>query len=78
MYRDALHVRRHHAALGDGTLTWIDAGPDVLAFRREPGFECWVNLGADPVPLPAGEILAESTDVTAGMIPTDAAVWLQA
>ncbi len=77
MYRDALHVRRHHQALGDGTLTWIDGGPAVLAFRREPGFECWVNLGANPVPLPRGELLAASADVTGGVIPTDAAVWLR-
>jgi len=77
LYRDALHVRRHHPALGDGSLTWIDAGPDILAFRREPGFECWVNLGADPVPLPAGDILASSADESDGVIARDGAVWLQ-
>ena len=77
MYRDALHVRRRHPALGDGTLTWLDAGPTVLAFRRDPGFACWVNLGAEPVPLPAGDILASSADVTDGLLTTDAAVWVQ-
>ncbi len=54
-----------------------DGRRDLLAFRREPGFECWVNLGAGPVALPAGEVLAASTDITGGTVPTDAAVWLQ-
>jgi len=72
-----LGVRRTHPALGDGTLEWIDAGPYVVAIRREPGFECWINLGADPVPLPQGQVLVASADVSAGTIPTDVAVWLQ-
>jgi alpha-glucosidase len=77
LYRTALGVRRTHPALGDGTLEWIDAGPYVVAIRREPGFECWINLGADPVPLPQGQVLVASADVSAGTIPTDVAVWLQ-
>jgi alpha-glucosidase len=77
LYRAALRVRRTHPALGDGTLEWIDAGPDVVAFRRTPGFECRINLGADPVSMPEGQVLVASADRPAGTIPTDVAVWLQ-
>ena len=77
LYRQALQVRRQNPALGDGRLVWVDAGRDVVAFRRDPGFECWINLGPDPVPLPEGHVLVASADVSAGSIPTDAAVWLQ-
>jgi alpha-glucosidase len=65
------------AVWGDGTLEWIDAGPDVVAFRREPGSECWTNLVADPVPMPQGQVLVASAEAHAGTIPTDVAVWLQ-
>ena len=58
-------------------LSWIDAGPDVVTFRREPGSECWINLGADPVPMPQGQVLVASAEAHAGTIPTDVAVWLQ-
>ena len=34
----ALRIRRRHPALGDGTLRWLDAPPDVLAFARHPAF----------------------------------------
>ncbi|HET7723792.1 MAG TPA: glycoside hydrolase family 13 protein [Propionibacteriaceae bacterium] len=77
LYRRALEVRRTHPALGDGTLDWVDAGPDVLAFRRSPGFECRVNLGPEPVSLPEGEVLVASDDVSGRTLPTDAAVWRQ-
>ncbi|MFQ6200515.1 glycoside hydrolase family 13 protein, partial [Streptomyces sp. NPDC000405] len=48
LYRAALRLRHEHPALGDGTLTWLDDTPArVLAFRRDPGFVCVVNLSAD-------------------------------
>ncbi len=37
LYRAALTIRAAHPALGDGELEWVEAGPDVLAFRSEPG-----------------------------------------
>jgi alpha-glucosidase len=46
LYRRALHTRRSLAALGDGTLTWLEAGGDVLAFQRnDTDFVCIVNCG---------------------------------
>lgn len=78
LYRRALHVRREQAALGDGSLTWLDAPAGVLAFRREPGLACWVNIGAGPAPLPEGEVLVATDDVADRRLPVDAAVWLRA
>jgi alpha-glucosidase len=78
LYRAALRVRRTHPALGDGTLRWLGTPPDVLAFAREPGFVCLVNLSAFPSPLPAGtQVLLASGPLTGYQeIPVDTAAWL--
>lgn len=79
LYRQALAIRGDHPALGDGQLQWLDAGASVLAFRREPGLECWVNFGTTPVALPAQtELLISSVPLSAdGSLPPDATAWLQ-
>ncbi len=78
LYRAALAIRNAHPALGDGVMQWLDAPADVLALSREPGFACWVNLGADAVPLPKdAKVLVSSGALTAaGDLPSDTAVWL--
>jgi hypothetical protein len=78
LYRAALRLRRSHPALGDGTLRWLDVPEDVLAFAREPGFGCLVNISDRPVPLPAGAgVLLASHPLDAGdPLPPDATVWL--
>ena len=78
LYRAALRIRRRHPALGDRTLRWLDAPPDMLAFARDPGFLCLVNLSTQPVPVPAGaRVLLASSPLTAGRaLPADAAAWL--
>ena len=80
LYRLGLRIRREHPALGDGTLEWLDAPEGVLAFLREPGFACLVNISADAVALPAGyEVELASGALTADeKVPTDTAVWLRA
>ncbi|MGB9378533.1 MAG: alpha-amylase family glycosyl hydrolase, partial [Mycobacteriales bacterium] len=80
LYRSALRIRREHAALGDGTLTWHDTPEGSLAFGREPGFACLVNVSAEALPLPAGaDVLLASGPLTADrLVPSDTAVWLQA
>ena len=82
LYQQALALRRRHAALGDGTMEWLDVGTHALAFRREPGFTCVVNLGADDLALP-DELVAGSEVVLAShpladrrRIPSDTTVWL--
>jgi alpha-glucosidase len=78
LYRRALELRRAHPALGDGTLTWIEAPEGALAFAREPGFTCIVNFAGDPVPLPVGAevLIASSSLADDGRLPADTAVWL--
>ena len=77
LYRSALRVRRATPALGDGTLAWVDSDPDVLHFRRDPGFACVVNLGTYAVPLPHGEVLLASGALDDdGALPADTAAWV--
>ena len=90
MYRQAIRLRHRLPALGDGDLDWLEAGQDLLAFRREPGFTCVVNLGDKPADLPdelqdellselQGErspaILASGPLQADGKIPGATAVW---
>ena len=78
LYRAALTLRRAEPALGDGTLTWLPAPDGVLAFAREPGFTCLVNLGDAAVPLPAhDELLLASGPLDDDRLPPDTAVWLR-
>ncbi len=78
LYRAALRVRRGHPAFGDGTLTWLDDTPaGVLAFRREPGFVCVVNLSTEPYQLPDHtSILLAGEPVENGRLAPDQAAWL--
>ncbi|MBT2418546.1 glycoside hydrolase family 13 protein [Streptomyces sp. ISL-22] len=77
LYRAALRLRRATPALGDSALTWLDAPDGVLAFRRDPGFVCVVNLSAEPYPLPGHtDVLLASGSVEAGVLAPDEAVWL--
>jgi alpha-glucosidase len=79
LYRDALRLRR--SVLGGsalGELTWVDAPERVLRLRRGEGFECVVNFGPEPVPLPEqAEILLGSGPIVDGLLPTDTAAWLR-
>jgi alpha-glucosidase len=85
LYRAALALRRELPALGDGSLFWIDAdGPDsesrVLAFRRDPGFVCVVNVGDEPAAPPDavrdGSLLLSSDPLEGdGRLPGATAAW---
>lgn len=78
LYRRALAVRAGHPALGDGDLAWVEAGEHAIAFRRDPGFGCWVNFGPEPLALPAGaEVVLASDELAAGELPADTAAWLR-
>jgi alpha-glucosidase len=77
LYRTALRVRRYHPALGDGTMTWLEAPEGVLSFSREPGFVCVVNLSTEPYELPAhSELLLASGPLEEGVLGPDQAVWM--
>jgi alpha-glucosidase len=82
LYRTALQSRRKLPALGDGMLTWIPVGDDVLAFRREPGFACVVNVRDEPAKLPhelreATLLLGSSPIIDDGMLPAATAAWYE-
>jgi len=83
LYRAAIAIRRAHPALGGGELTWLEAEPSVLAFRRTGdagGAEltCVVNLGTDPVDIGRyGEPVMSSADLDGSLLPIDTAVWLR-
>ena len=75
MYRLALRLRRR-LRLGHGTLRWIPAAPDVVAFRNGQ-LLVMTNLGEQPAPLPRGTaIIHASTELADGVsVPTDTTVW---
>ncbi|PWI44866.1 glycoside hydrolase family 13 protein [Streptomyces sp. ICBB 8177] len=78
LYRAALRLRRREPALGDGTLTWLDAGPGVLAFRRDASFACVLNLAPHAVRLPEHRApLLASGALDGDRLPPDTAVWLR-
>ena len=74
MYHDALRLRRE-LGLGEGELTWVEADDHVVAFDNGE-VRVLVNVAGAPVPLPDGEVLLASTELS-GELPTDAAVWLR-
>jgi alpha-glucosidase len=76
LYRAALALRHSEVGLGDGTMEWIEAGADVLAFSRPGGFACYVNFGK-AIDLPEGEVLLSSNPVQSDILETDTAVWLR-
>jgi alpha-glucosidase len=80
MYQAALAERARNEALGDGTLAWLPTPDGVLAFRREPGFTCVVNVTDEPVPVPEGisgrVLLGSDPTATATELPANSAIWL--
>ncbi|WP_085873616.1 MULTISPECIES: glycoside hydrolase family 13 protein [unclassified Nocardioides] len=73
-YRAALAARRTFATTAGDDIELLDAGDDVLAFRRGP-VTVVLNCGTEPVALPSGEVLMASGPVDAEL-PADTAVWL--
>jgi len=77
MYREALALRKLEEGLGDGPMTWIEAGKDVVAFSRPGNFACFINFGA-AIEIPNGaKVLISSGPLQGNLIPTDTAVWLR-
>ncbi|MBN9172515.1 MAG: glycoside hydrolase family 13 protein [Microbacterium sp.] len=74
LYRTLLAQRRARG-LGTGSLEWIDAGDDVIAFRNG-NVTVVANLGAVAVAVPSGRVLAASAPLGDGMLPPDTTVWV--
>jgi alpha-glucosidase len=78
LYRQAIELRRTHAAFAGTDLEWYGAPPGCFAFRRKGGgLICALNTTNELVPLPPGEILASSGPLQEGLLPPDTAVWLK-
>jgi len=67
-YRAVLGLRKRHAALGHGTIVFIDGDADVLAFFREANAEkliCVFNFSRDEVRwmLPSGTLVFDELEL---------------
>ncbi|MDP9463819.1 MAG: DUF3459 domain-containing protein, partial [Actinomycetota bacterium] len=76
LYRDALRLRRELTELHGDLYSWMELGEEVIAFSRGDRFTCVVNFGAQPIDLPAGEVLLSSVPMD-GVVPADAAAWVK-
>ncbi|QCO99463.1 glycoside hydrolase family 13 protein [Arthrobacter sp. 24S4-2] len=76
LYRKALKLRRELQTAEE--LEWVETGnPNVLQFSRHGGWQSVTNFGAEPVELPAGEVLLSSAPLEAGKLPANATAWLR-
>jgi len=75
-YRRAIALRRDLRDDLPRVVEWLDLGEDVLAFSRGD-LRVVLNTGRSAVPLPPGEVLLASGDVTSDLPPGTAA-WLRA
>ncbi|GAB3489806.1 glycoside hydrolase family 13 protein [Amycolatopsis cihanbeyliensis] len=75
LYRRALRIR---AGLPGGTPRWLDTPTGVLAFARDPGFACVVNLSGAAAPMPPHESVSlSSAPLDGDRLPPDTAAWLR-
>jgi alpha-glucosidase len=77
LYQAALHIRRKHPDLGEGTLRWADSPADQLTFTRGDALTCRVNFGEHDLSLRDGTVLLSSGPLRQGKLPPDTAVWLE-
>ncbi|NJP66352.1 alpha-amylase family glycosyl hydrolase [Streptomyces spiramenti] len=75
LYRQALRIRRELRTAGP--VTWLELGPELLAFARPSGWTSVTNFGDTPVELPAGEVLLSSQPLRDGLLPGDGTAWLR-
>ncbi|HYO44898.1 MAG TPA: alpha-amylase family glycosyl hydrolase, partial [Candidatus Limnocylindrales bacterium] len=85
LYRAALAIRRAHPGLAGERLALVPAPPGILAFDRDAGLRCLVNVSGEPIGVPAGFRVLLRSDATAAAgatraatpLPRDAAAWLE-
>ncbi|WP_446664381.1 glycoside hydrolase family 13 protein [Flexivirga sp. B27] len=80
LYRTLLQTRRD-LRLGEGSTTQLDLGPDIVGYdiaAADATVRVILNLGEADYELPSdATVLVSSAPEIAGVLPTDAAVWLQ-
>ncbi|HMQ65577.1 MAG TPA: glycoside hydrolase family 13 protein [Arachnia sp.] len=75
LYRRALALR-HELECAE-SLEWFEVSESVLGVERPNGWRAVMNFGADPVALPAGDVLLSSAPLTDGELPGETTVWLR-
>jgi alpha-glucosidase len=75
-FQRALELRKRRVEFDGEGVEWLDASSDTVIFRRPGGLICALNSGANPVPLPAGELILASAPLLDRKLPPDCAAWL--
>lgn len=76
MYRVAVAARKQLLTGEDFTWGALDGG-QVIDFERGAGWRSITNFGAEPVELPAGDVVVSSSPLIDGKLDTDSTVWLR-
>jgi alpha-glucosidase len=78
LYRAALRIRRTHPGLAGNGLRWLPSPPGTIAFERDAGLRCVVNVDGAPLALPPGAtVLLASEPLGDGPLPPGASAWLE-
>jgi alpha-glucosidase len=80
LHRSALAFRRASEALRTGSFDWRESPAGSLVFERASGDEtvvCAVNVEAQGVELPAGELLVASEPDLARLLPANSSAWVR-
>ena len=75
LYRAAVALRGE-VFTDDEEIAWVQAPEGVLAFRRGSGVSCIVNVSAEAMELPEGEVMLASGDLEDGLLPAGTTVWM--
>jgi alpha-glucosidase len=80
LHRSALAMRHGSEALRSGSFAWHDSPEGTLVFERVAGEEtvvCAINLDAEPLALPEGELLLASGRTPGGLLPSSTSAWIR-
>jgi alpha-glucosidase len=80
LFRAALAARRARPALRQGGFAWRESPAGSLVLEREGEGEtvvCAVNVDADPITVPDGDLLLSSDPGVSDSLPRDTAAWLR-
>jgi alpha-glucosidase len=81
LYRRALAFRGESSAVREGSFAWRESEPGTLVFERSQGSERIVgavNVSADSLAMPEGEVLLTSEVGLESTLPPGTAAWIRA
>lgn len=77
MYRKAIHLRKE-LQTDDDSIEWLNMDDrDIVHFRRSNGWECLVNFGKTPKPVPFGSVVISSHPLEGQGVPSDTTLWIK-